>query len=294
MTTATRPRRIPGHGTPSRYKGARDGYFPPCRCRPCTHAHTTACTRRALAHLAGTPPLDPGEPLRQHIQTLRDTGMSYDLIARRAGVASATVTYLMRGLTQACRRDRALRILAVTPGDFDAPAERPVLGSMRRIRALYAIGHNHETIAAAAGLTPSVISHIANGHHQIVRGTTAAAINAAYRTLAWRTGTSDRARSRARIGGWHDPLAWDGNIDDPAAQPDSDVIPDPELKRNERAKQRRDEIWLLHTARLSDDEIADRVGLSSSTVEEIRKELRTGKKRDRSKPTEEQEEQVAA
>lgn len=284
-------RRVPSHGTPSRYKGARDGYFPPCRCRACTHAHSTACTRRALAHLAGTPPLYPGEPLRQHVQTLIDTGMSYDLIARRANVAAATISYLMRGLTQSCRRDRALRILAVTPGDFDAPAERPVLGSMRRIRALYAIGHNHETIGAAAGLAPSVISHIANGHHQIVRGTNAAAIHAAYRTLAWQTGTSSRARSRARAGGWAGPLAWDpSTIDDPSAQPDLTDVPDPDLNRNERAAQRRDEIWLLHTACISDEEIAARVGLGVSTVEAIRKELRTGKKRDRSAKTE----QVAA
>ncbi|WUH94597.1 hypothetical protein OG900_33580 [Streptomyces sp. NBC_00433] len=222
MTTAVRP--LPPHGTPTRYKGARNGSYPPCKCAACVRAHSLSCKKRTLAHIAGTPPLYPAEPLRQHIRTLTDTGMSQDLIARRAHVSHATVNYLMRGLTKGCRREKALRILAVTPGTFDAVAERPVTGTMRRIRALYAIGHNNVTIAGASGVAASAISSIANGHQSIVQGTTAAAITAAYKTLSKRPGTSAKAKSRARKLGWHGPLDWD-DIDNPAAQPDPGTEP---------------------------------------------------------------------
>lgn len=280
MTTATK---IPDHGTQYRYKGARNGSWPPCRCDTCLHAHTKSCAKRTLAHLAGQPPLYPGAPIRQHIQTLQEAGMSYALIARRANVAKSTVSYLHRQLTQSCQRDKALRILAVTPGDFDAHAERPADGTTRRVRALYAIGHNHETVAAESGLHSATISHLANSRYRIVCGSTAAAVAAAYKTLSTRPGTSTKARARAAAEGWHGPLAWGSDIDNPHAQPDTADVPDPELKRDELAALRRDEIWLLATAGATDKEIARRVGVATSTVQGVRATLRTGTRRDRSK-----------
>jgi hypothetical protein len=146
--------------------------------------------------------------------------MSRDLIARRAGVSHATISYLMRGLGQSVRREKALRILAVQPGDFDALAERPVEGTMRRVRAMYYLSHNPKTIAAHARVAESTISAIANGRHDIVQTPTAIAIAMAYKTLSRRRGTSKKAAARARQMGWHGPLAWGSDIDDPAAQPD--------------------------------------------------------------------------
>ncbi len=216
MTTTVK---VPAHGTQYRYKGPHNGSWPPCRCDKCTRAHSQACTRRALAHLADQPPLYPAEPIRQHIRTLNDAGMSNALIARQAGVSAATVGYAMRGLTNSVQRDKALRILGVTAGDFDIHAFRPATGTTRRVRALYAIGHIPDTIAAAAGLDPTTINHLANGHYRSVVGTTAAAVAAAYKTLSVRAGTSTRTRRRAALEGWHGPLDWD-DIDNPDARPD--------------------------------------------------------------------------
>jgi hypothetical protein len=223
VTTAPKP--LPAHGTQTRYKGAKNGSYPPCKCDLCVRAHTNACKRRALAHLAGVPPLYPAEPLRAHVQTLEDAGMSRDLIARRATVSHATISYLMRGLGKAVRREKALRILAVQAGDFDALAERPAAGSMRRVRAMYWMGHSPLAISAASGIGENTISNIANGHQEIVQTPTALAIAAAYRALSVRQGSSYKARKRARDLGWHGPMAWDSDIDDPNAVPDTDTGP---------------------------------------------------------------------
>lgn len=217
--------RLPGppppHGSETRYKGARNGSYDPCRCAACTRAHSQAGTLRELAHLAGTPPLYPAEPLVVHILDLIDGGMSLDLIGRRARVSHSTVRYLVRGITKSCLRDRALRILAVQVGDFDENAERPAAGTMRRIQAMYALGHNPAVISeASGGLAPSSISAIANGHIEVVQPQTARGIATAYKTLITRQGASAKARSRARQMGWHGPLAWGADIDDPAAEPE--------------------------------------------------------------------------
>ena len=232
---------IPDHGTQSRYKGARNGAWPRCRCPKCKSAHNKACHQRTLAHLAGQPPLYPREPLLAHIEALHAAGMSYSLIARRANVSDSTIRYLVRGLTRSCQRGKALRILAVRARDFDATAERPNLGSRRRVQALYAIGHNPATIATAAGLSQSTISHLANGRYQQIDGQTAAAVLNAYQKLAWTPGISRKAKARAAAMGWVGPLDWDGDIDNPATQPDTADIYKP-IAKGGRDSMRRAEI----------------------------------------------------
>lgn len=245
MTT----RKLPPHGTQSRYKGDRKGAWPGCRCTKCKAAHNKACHQRALAHLKGEPPLYPRQPLLDHIEKLHAAGMSYSLIARRANVSDSTILYIARGLTKNTQREKALRILAVQPGDFDAVAERPTFGSRRRVQALYAIGHNPTTIAAAAGLSESTISHLANGRYQHIDGPTAAAVRIAYQKLAWVQGASRKAKARAAAQGWCSPLAWDDDIDDPNAKPEALEAYKP-IPLNGRDSMRVDEI--RHLLRLGE------------------------------------------
>jgi hypothetical protein len=145
--------------------------------------------------------------------------MSQALIARRANVAPATISYLLRGLTKSCQREKALRILAVQPRDFDELAERPATGTQRRIRALYVLGHSPSTIAAAAGLDTSAVSHIANSRYETTDGRTASAIRHVFQQLALTPGTSTKSRRIATAEGWPPAGAWD-DIDDPASRPD--------------------------------------------------------------------------
>ncbi|MET8113741.1 hypothetical protein [Streptomyces prasinus] len=219
MTTTVR--KLPPHGTEYRYRGPKDGAWPGCRCTKCTRAQSRGGKARAVARLRGEGPLHPGTPVVEHIKKLHDEyGMSYALIARRASVSDATVTYLVRGITKNPKRDKALRILAVKPADFDAEAIRPAIGTVRRIRALYVIGHNPKTIGAAADLDESAVSHLANGRHATVLPATENKIRRAYSKLSTTPGPSEKARQRAAAQKWHGPLSWD-DIDDPNCQPEN-------------------------------------------------------------------------
>ncbi|MYU30652.1 hypothetical protein [Streptomyces reticuli] len=266
MTTA---RKLPPHGTEYRYRGPADGSWPGCRCPKCKHAQARGGKARALARLRGEGPLHPGAPVVEHITKLHDEyGMSYALIARRANVADATITYLVRGITKNPKRDKALRILAVKPADFDTSAYRPAFMSIRRLRALYFLGHNPTTIGAAANLDPSTISHVANGRYTTVEAATDLGIRRAYSLLSTSTGTSAKAKRRALALGWHGPLAWDA-IDDPACEPET-------TGRVDRQRRRKAVIDLeLVAARTSEgrsaEEIAAEIGCHKRSIVRARR-----------------------
>lgn len=269
----TKPRYMPPHGTQYRYRGARDGSWPGCRCDRCTTAHTRACKERDLARLRGTPARYPGGPVLDHIKMLNASGMSNDLIARQAAVSKNVVNDLVRGKTQACRRTRALRILAVQPGQFDDVAELPAAGTRRRVQALYAVGHSPVTIAAASGMSSSFVTHLANGGPTKVNGPSAAGVRTAYTQLSGVQGKSDAARRRAEEMGWPDPLWWEdlGDIDDPAFDPATVAQ---ELTRDELAALRREEIAHLASYGATPEEIAARLGVGKDLVVARIRELR--------------------
>lgn len=270
---------LPPHGTAYRYVG-RAGFWPGCRCSKCTRAHTRAGAQRALAHLRGEPPLHPAGPVVAHVRALNESGMSTDLVARRAGVSPNTLGYVLRGFSKTCRRATALKVLAVQPGDYDEVAEVPSIGSSRRLQALYAMGHGPQVLAAATGLHPSSITHIASGKVGKVAAATATAIRQVYAQLAAIEGTGNAARRRAAQMGWRDPLWWEdwGHIDDPAFNP---ATAEQELSRDELAALRRKEIEHLVSYGYESEQIAERLDLGISTVRAIVQELRTGDRRDR-------------
>lgn len=95
----------------------------------------------------------------------------------------------------------------------------PALGTVRRIQALWAIGHTSTAIGAVIGRTAAHVTTTVKDRTW-VSPRTAAAYREAYDRLSMLPGTSDRNRSQARTKGWAPPLAWDeGTIDDPAAKP---------------------------------------------------------------------------
>jgi DNA-binding CsgD family transcriptional regulator len=265
VTTETR--QLPPHGTEYRYRGPMDGSWPGCRCAKCTHAQHRGGKVRRLQHLRGEGPLHPGAPVAEHIKVLHDSGMSYALIARRADVSDATVTYLVRGITKNPKRDKALRILAVQPAEFDKVARRPAFRSIRRVRALYFIGHNPTVIAAKASLDPATISAIANDRYETVEGFTEDGIRKAYAQLITVIGTSSKAKKRAADLGWHGPLDWD-DIDDPAAKPEAGRKPRARTGSKVYADPAR--VAELTAAGRTAQQIADQLGCHKRTVVRIR------------------------
>ena len=213
--------KIPPHGTDARYSGNRTGTRPPCRCTKCTRAHRQADIQRELRRQRGERNLIPIEEVLPHILMLRASGMSQTLIARQAGVSQAVVSYITTGRNKTVQTEKARRILAVQPRRFDGNAERPALGAIRRIRALYSLGHSRADISALSGLSVASISCLAEGRWNVLDNEAATALAAAYRQLANKRGTNWKNERRAAAEGWAGPLAWD-DIDDPNEQPETD------------------------------------------------------------------------
>jgi hypothetical protein len=260
VTTVTRP--LPPHGTEPRYCGSKTR--PCCRCQRCTRAARLANIRRAQIRAAYGSNTIPRDHLAAHVHELLDAGMSQAGIARAAGVSPTTISYIVLGKLHGCHRDKAVRILAVQP-TLDNRSPQPAIGTIRRVRALYAIGHGQAAIAATTGLSESAISHIASAFTSSVTGATAAKIRAAYRVLCARPGTSRKARARAAEQGWLGPLAWD-DIDNPEAEPETDTGTVTCLGTYAEARHRAAEIRHLAGFGLSHEEIAARVSTPEKKV----------------------------
>lgn len=211
-------RPTPPHGTPTRYLGTRTGSRPPCRCRPCTDAHTKACAARLLAHLGGRSPRVPAAEVTQHVLGLLDRGMSRCQIAIAAGVSKSSVMNAAAGKNLTFNRTVADKILAVQPRIVRETDRLPTIGTQRRIQALHAIGHGQLAISQATGISCYNLRAIAQGQRGTVTAATYKAVRAAYRQLACRPGASVRARRKAAQLGWQPPTAWD-DIDNPNARP---------------------------------------------------------------------------
>lgn len=284
MGTATKP--LPDHGTPARANGVHGGR-PPCYCEPCRFAIRAARKRRKVNRELGRPALIDATPARDHLTLLHRT-MCWRTLAASTTCDASNLMAIYRGDNSQITRATHRKIMAVQPTtEPDSTVCVDATPSRRRIQALQAVGHPYRVIARASGCTDTRLSLIAEGQ-PTVRKAVADRIADAYRQLAYKAPTFDRHTSRTRNNaaakGWHGPLAWDEvTINDPAATPDTDNPPDPDLKRDELAELRRDEIWLLATARLDDEEIATRIGMAAKSVQAIRAELRTGRKRDRTK-----------
>ncbi|MEU1497346.1 hypothetical protein [Streptomyces sp. NPDC005732] len=279
MTTAAKP--LPPHGSEARYQGALGR--PGCRCSLCVSAWTKAGQRRRLAHLAGRPPKISPEHVTAHINALTDAGMSLSCIARAAGVSRDTVTEHARGQHKSIRRGRAALILAVRPEHADANSLVPALGSRRRIQALYAAGYGSYTIARHTdGLSARAIDYILGGQRSTVTIATRNTLADAYRILAERPMKNARTQKRAAENGWSGPGYWD---DDEFENPDFIPVTNIELKRDDIATLRREEIehfaWHGDTA----EQIRARLNgeVTIGTIRQIVHQWRTGEKRDRRK-----------
>lgn len=282
---------VPPHGTTARYQGTRrTSNRPPCRCRACVDAHTRACARRALAHLRGAALRVPTAPVTAHLHalTIRTPTATYASIARAAGVSPAVVRNIARGVTPTVNATTARAILAVTRlGPAPDGAYVASVGTVRRVRALYAVGHGPVAIAPVAGMSRTGVRDLAGGR-ETVTAATARAIEAVYARLAHVEGTSWAARRVAARHGWPDPLWWEdyGHLDDPAF--DSAEVSRP-LTRDERAALRRADITHLADHGHTPETIQARLAaagdtLALTTVQAIVLEHRTGVRRDRRVP----------
>lgn len=255
MRTPTRP--TPGHGTRARFQRG-------CDCGPCAQAHLAYCRRRDYLAATGRPLTIPAEPVRQHLQDLMNAGAGWLQLQAAAGCSPSTLHSLLHGTRPTIRRSTATRILALRPGDC-IPGKAPQLavGSVRRVRALYAIGYTSRAISKASGLDDKTIRDLLAGESTTTIRRVADAVAATYRRLVAQPGHSQRAIRRARAEGWHSPAAWD-DIDDPQAVPDTGDDDTPTPRTTALAE---DWDWLRRQG-YTRTQAAARIGVTRPTLEQ--------------------------
>lgn len=220
MTTTTQPRRsrpLAAHGTYSRANG-QHGIRPPCRCEPCRTTRNRVKKQQRLNRHRGIPPLVDAAPAAKRLQELHETS-GWEDIARAARTSGAHIRQIANGrLAQISPKTQA-KIMAIQPAATGGQYIDST-GTVRRVRALIAVGHTLIDIAEAANVAIARVQTLAAGYPSL-RRTVAERIANAYRALSETPGANTRAKNRARANGWAPPAAWDDDtIDDPQARPE--------------------------------------------------------------------------
>lgn len=215
MTTVTKP--LPPHGTYARANGC-PGYRKPCNCEPCTTAHRAAKKRERVNRQLGRLPLRDASQARAKLNELHQT-MGWNDIATAINGSSSHLRDIAFGRVTSIKQATHAKIMAVTPEPTGGQYV-DATGSIRRVRALHAIGHTAIAIAHASDTNKSRIFPLLEGHPRLRRAL-AVRIEEAYASLSRQTGNNARARNRSRRESWAPPGAWDDDqIDDPDAHPD--------------------------------------------------------------------------
>lgn len=199
--------------------------------------HMQRRRRRLIALGEWQSPYVDAAPVRAHIWALRQAGMSEAVLVRRLGLATSAVDNVMRGSMgrppgQTVLRTTAEAILSFWPtlADFPDTARIDVTGTLRRVQALETLGFSKPWMAARIGYLPQNLKTCLRS--KIVSARLARRVAALYDQF-WmdcpenhgaQGYVADRVRRNAATQGFHGPLAWDDDmIDDPAAQPITDV-----------------------------------------------------------------------
>jgi hypothetical protein len=216
------------------------------------------------------------QPVIEHLRDLRASGVTVSAIAARAGVSPSLVDELLNRPRKLIRSDNADALLATKPDP--APSGYVAgIGTVRRIRALGAIGWSMRDICRASNGAVSIESlrDINSVERPFVLSRTHVAVAEVYEELCMKTPpvgrTSSQVRVKAAAKGWPPPLAWD-DPDDPHEQPDpgwseySKQIGRPIVNTVE------DFEWLISQG-CSHEQAAAQIGISLVTVEIYRKRL---------------------
>lgn len=207
-----------------------------CRCYTCAYARSQYDDNRNRAIAYGTwQPWTDAEPVRTHIRTLQACGMGTRAIASAAHIGRMRLVVIVNGRIERgtppqekVRPAIAAAILAVEPTLENLAPSTLIspLGTIRRVRALVAVGWPQHHLAAHLGMTPGNFSQLLQREHVLVRR--ALAVQAMYDDL-WNVDPAEhgattagitRARRHAAANGWAPVAAWDDDtIDDPAAFP---------------------------------------------------------------------------
>lgn len=251
--------------TEAPHTASRACYLRGCPETGCREQHRRYCKQYGLDAARSRPRTVSPEPYIAQVRALVAAGWTHSAIAGDTGLSTGAIRDLAAGEPHFIYPDTADRL------DRHRPAATPpnwwvdCTGTARRIQALAVMGWTQQAVAAELGMGYSTVRSIANGRRRHSPRATAQAVAALYARWSRKPGPSLTSRGIARTRGWVGPLAWDGNIDDPAARPDATGIGATVLPKRDNL--RNDEIKHLAGFQLPLHEIAKRVGLEEKDVE---------------------------
>lgn len=187
------------------------------------------------------------QPVVEHLVQLQRAGLSVGCISKCSGISAFGITLILRGRRQRVRADTAEKLLSVKPLDVLRSNDGdyiPSVGTVRRLRALYAIGYSGAVLAAGLGYDSDTVCRYLTGTKSLVRAFTARKVADMFDNLQVcpppPSRSASRAINRARKLGWAVPLAWpEDRIDDPSARPYRPIeLPEGWLDEYEKLKSR--------------------------------------------------------
>lgn len=185
------------HGTRAAYIADR------CRCQACTAANGEVITQRAKAIAVGVwQPYMAAQPVRDHIQALRDAGTGIAQIANLTGVPVSTLRRLVYETARPEGRIRTITAtsilqLSVGPDTRSHHSTVDAAETRVRIQILLAAGWTLPTLARLLGRTPQSLRRTTQ--RTAVTVNTAVAMNDLYNRLKHRR----RPTPRPQIAGPH-------------------------------------------------------------------------------------------
>jgi hypothetical protein len=198
-------------------------------------------------------------PVRQRVEGWSSQGYSHVQIAQAVGGNSGDISKLLSGQPTIAPRVAARYLTSAGPTGIPFHATTDSTGTVRRGRALHAIGYPLYEIARGLPVNSNYLGRILDGQYPTIRAAVAEAMTARYRQLQWKPGPSHFAVHSAARRTWHGPLAWDDNIDDPQAQPEK-AKPYKPADKYRRDPDRTREIEHLYLLGESAQQIAKKVG----------------------------------
>lgn len=169
-----------------------------------------------------------------HVRHLHSQDMSIACIAKEAGVGNRTLRRIMREEVTLIQKNTANKLLAVKPASLQKSANAALIsaiGTVRRLRALYAMGNDCLLLSRESGVNEKTVRQLINGHQSLVHAKTARKCVVLFERLqlapALTSHAALRSINRANKLGWAKPLEWDeDDIDNPDASPYVSVKPD--------------------------------------------------------------------
>ncbi|MDV6274059.1 helix-turn-helix domain-containing protein [Rhodococcus erythropolis] len=219
-------------------------------------------------------------PVRDHVQSLFDSDMTRNMVARAAGLSNRALYNLMTLRPETALLPAANALLSVSQRPSHHQAIVLAYGLRRRVEALAAMGWDVKSVAAECGVPFPSALHRARDSVR-VKWSMHAAVAAGYERISHVRRDDNRALMKAARHGYLSPLMWD-DIDDYFEVPGSTPV---DVGVDEVLVQRViDGIWIgevpplerraafekLHARGLSAPEIAERLHVTPRTVERLR------------------------